>query len=292
MSMLNALNYFNIRFNLTFPKYQITPVWQDRITRVKESPDNSRIDHIKEAGQIFKDHQLMHNGLKISLGSYYDYGNTILLKENRGVHEPQEEYVFQEVLKDLSSGSIMLELGSYWAFYSMWFVTKVKEAKCFMVEPDPYKMNFGKLNFKLNQLQGKFINGFVSSELQINKAIPVLTVDHILKQNQLEFVDVLHSDIQSYEFEMLQGAHQSLRQDRIGYLFISTHSNVLHERCINKIKEYNFEILCQANLDQSYSWDGLIVAKSKVYKGLNLISISHYEKDTANPRNTAKKLLD
>ncbi len=292
MSMLNALNYFNIRFNLTFPKYKITPVWQDRITRVKESPDNSRIDHIKEAGQIFKDHQLMHNGLKISLGSYYDYGNTILLKENRGVHEPQEEYVFQEVLKDLSSGSIMLELGSYWAFYSMWFVTKVKEAKCFMVEPDPHKMNFGKLNFKLNQLQGKFINGFVSSELQINKAIPVLTVDHILKQNQIEFVDVLHSDIQSYEFEMLQGAHQSLRQDRIGYLFISTHSNVLHERCINKIKEYNFEILCQANLDQSYSWDGLIVAKSKVYKGLNLIIISHYEKDTANTRNTAKKLQD
>ena len=292
MSILNALNYFNIRFNVTFPKYQITTIWQERIKKVKESPDNSRIDHINEAGHIFKDHQLMHNGLKISLGSYYDYGNTILLRENRGVHEPQEEYVFQEVLKGLSPGSIMLELGSYWAFYSMWFAAKVKTAKCFMVEPDPHKMNFGKLNFKLNQLRGKFINGFVSSELQLKKAIPVLTIDHILKQNQLDFVDVLHSDIQGYEFEMLQGAHQSLHQDRIGYLFISTHSNDLHDQCINKINEYNYEVLCQANLNQSYSWDGLIVAKSKIYKGLNVINISHYKKDTSNPRNTAKKLQD
>jgi len=114
----------------------------------------------------------------------------------------------------------------------------------------------------------------------------------VLKQNQLDFVDVLHSDIQGYEFEMLQGAHQSLHQDRIGYLFISTHSNDLHDQCINKINEYNYEVLCQANLNQSYSWDGLIVAKSKIYKGLNVINISHYEKDTTNPRNTAKKLQD
>ena len=39
----------------------------------------------------------MHNGLKIHLGSYYGPEGATQLIINKGVHEPQEEYVFQEV---------------------------------------------------------------------------------------------------------------------------------------------------------------------------------------------------
>ncbi len=140
---LNATNYFNRRFHYAFPKYKISPYWRARIDKVKQSSDNKRIDYVSDAGKIFPTHQLMHNGIRITLGSYYDYGNTHLLVENNGVHEPQEEYIFQQVLPFIREGGTMMELGSYWAFYSLWFASKVKNAKCIMIEPDPHKMNFG-----------------------------------------------------------------------------------------------------------------------------------------------------
>src|SRR5688572_22798103 len=139
LNILNAINYFNIRFKLYFPKYEVSQLWKNRITLVKQSPDNAKVHHATNAGQIFNDHQLMHNGLKITLGSYYDYGNTILLQENKGVHEPQEEYIFQEVIKFIPPGGCMFELGSYWAFYSMWFASEIQHARCIMIEPDPHK---------------------------------------------------------------------------------------------------------------------------------------------------------
>src|SRR5690349_12506355 len=131
LSVLNLVDYFNIRFRMLFPKYQITPIWKQRADLVKLSSDNSKIHHVSDAGAVKHDHQVMHNGLKISLASYYDYGNTILIRDNKGVHEPQEEFVFQEVLKHVPENGTMLELGSFWAFYSMWFANDVKGARCY-----------------------------------------------------------------------------------------------------------------------------------------------------------------
>ncbi len=274
LHFLNKVNYFTIKFNLTFPLYKVDKVWEQRIQIVKASPDNERIHTVKGAGSISPKYQLMHNGLKIHLGSYYNMGNAILLKENKGIHEPQEEYVFQEVLKKLPAGASMMELGSYWAFYSMWFQQAIEQASCYMVEPDPHKMNFGKLNFTLNKMKGTFIDGFISSEAVLNQNIPTLTVDHIMDIQGIDFLDVLHSDIQGYEYNMLQGAENSLRAQKFGYIFISTHSNELHTGCMELLKQFNYTILCEANLDESYSWDGLIVAKNKKYQGLEEITIS------------------
>ena len=49
-----------------------------------------------------------------------------MLLENKGVHEPQEEKAFLEVLNYVEKGSTMIELGSYWGFYSLWFNKKIK----------------------------------------------------------------------------------------------------------------------------------------------------------------------
>ncbi len=278
LNCLNKVNYFTFKFNLSFPSYRLDPTWKNRIEIVKASPDNHKIKTVPDAGKITPRYQIMHNGLKIHLGSYYNMGNAVLLRDNRGIHEPQEEYVFQEVLKALPEGAGMMELGSYWAFYSMWFHDKVKGAKCFMIEPDPHKMNFGKLNFALNGMAGTFENGFISSDSDLKKNIPVLTVDHLMEMNKIDFLDVLHSDIQGYEFKMLEGAEKGLRQQKFGYIFISTHSNELHTQCIKKLQEFNYSIVCEANLDESYSWDGLVVAKNVNYKGPENIEISKRKK--------------
>jgi Methyltransferase FkbM domain len=266
MALVTALHksgFFDRRFNRVYPRYKPTPRWQERIKRVKQSADNSRIQTVDQAGQLFPHHQLMHNGLQIALGSYYDYGNTRLLEENHGIHEPQEEFVFQEVIKEMPENACMMELGSYWAFYSMWFASRVKGSRCFMIEPDPHKMSFGKINFGLNHLTGTFDMGFIDEVDNLHSRVPSYSVDYLIKKHNIGFLNILHSDIQGYEYKMLLGAENALRSGMIDYIFISTHSNELHAQCQEHLLAKRYEILCSYNLNESYSWDGVLVAKHR-----------------------------
>lgn len=273
LTLLNNLNYFDWSFHRRFPRYKLTSYWLNRIAIVKSSPDNLKLQPVPDAGKVFPDHQLVHNGLKITLGSYYDYGNTHLLMENQGIHEPQEEYAFDKILKSIPRKGTMMELGSYWAFYSMWFAKEVPQAQCFMIEPDPHKMNFGKLNFSKNKLKGIFDLGFISDGYK-PASIPYYSVDHLMKKHKIQHLNILHSDIQGFELKMLEGCKDALASGMIDYFFISTHSNELHNACIAKLKSSSFEILCEANLDESFSVDGLIVAKRKGVGGPENIDIS------------------
>ena len=272
--VLNLIHYFDWRFHRQFPKYTLTPYWQQRISIVKASHDNQKLTHVPDAGKVFNDHQLLHNGLKITLGSYYDYGNTHLLIENKGVHEPQEEYAFAEILQHIQVKGTMMELGSYWAFYSMWFSKQIPNAQNLMIEPDPHKMNFGKLNFKLNNLSGIFDLGFISDQTDLKHNIPFYSVDYLMKKHDIRHLNILHSDIQGFELKMLEGSKTALQNQKIDFFFISTHSNELHVACMEKLKSHQYQILCEANLDESFSVDGLIVAKRLGAAGPEKIVIS------------------
>lgn len=278
---LNNTGYFNRRFHYAFPKYTVSPYWRARIEKVKLSSDNNKIHHVANAGTLFPTYQLMHNGVRITLGSYYDYGNTHLLLENKGVHEPQEEYIFQQILPFIKEKGTMMELGSYWAFYSLWFASKVKDARCIMIEPDPHKMNFGKLNFKLNELKGEFRLGFIDGTTNTGPSIPTYNIDHLMKDFNVNFLDVLHSDIQGYELSMLKGAANALSNHKVGYAFISTHSNELHQQCIDELKKHGYIIVADANLDESYATDGVIVAKMPGIPGPDSVPISKAKKNSS-----------
>ena len=45
------------------------------------------------------------------------------------------------------------------------------------------------------------------------------------------------------------------------WVFISTHSNALHRECQDILRSYGYIIMASADLDETYSSDGLIVAK-------------------------------
>lgn len=240
--------------------------WRSRIDLVMESPDNAFISRVDNAGKIEGDVQVMHNGLKIHVGSYYGDGNTVLLHQNKGVHEPQEERVFNEVLELLPRDATMLELGAFWSFYSMTFQAKIDNGVNFLIEPDPHALLSGKHNFRLNNLKGKFFNYFISDE-NVPGRIPTITVDQFLEDNRITHLDVLHSDIQGFEMKMLVGAQSSMKQGKIDYLFISTHSNDLHHACIKFLDQFGYKIMCEADLDATYSWDGLIVARRAALQG-------------------------
>ena len=265
---LAGIGYYQRKLNVETDEF-----WREKIRIVTQAPDNDRISRVRQAGQIVGDVQIMHNGIKIHVGSYYGDGNTVLLSKNRGVHEPQEEWVFKEILKYMPHEAVMVELGAFWGFYSMSFQQKVKGGVSFLIEPDPHALASGKNNFKLNKLKGHFLNYYISDQLEEGKP-PTITLNELLKQNRITHVNILHSDIQGFELKMLQGAKEYLLQGKIDYLFISTHTNELHEDCKKILLEHNYLILCDANLKQSYSWDGIIVAKYNSVDGPTGIKIA------------------
>jgi hypothetical protein len=53
-----------------------------------------------------------------------------LIELCKGYHEPQEELVFHKVMKRLPPNATMIELGGYWAFYSLWFCSLGKGRRC------------------------------------------------------------------------------------------------------------------------------------------------------------------
>lgn len=260
-------------------KEKLHPYWNSRIQNVLDAEDNADIPRNKNAGQIIEEQLVLHNGIRVDPLSYYNYPILKMLMENKGVHEPQEEKIFQQVLHSLSKNSSkkMLELGSYWSFYSIWFKKLFPTAQCYMVEPHRQNLVYGKRNFKLNQLEGTFMHYGIGAVH--NEAKNITTVDWICQQQNIDFLDILHSDIQGFELEMLHGAERMFSENRIGYVFISTHSNELHYACKKWIEENsNFITVATADLDASYSWDGVLVMKSPNYQGIDQVEISQRKK--------------
>jgi hypothetical protein len=249
--------------------------WLNRIELVLECPDLKSIPLVNDAGKIKNGYLIMHNGVKIEPLSYYGYPMLKLFKKTKGIHEPQEERIFAEVLKVIPKGSIMVELGSYWGFYSMWFNKKVTDAKNFLIEPTDTGLDAGQKNFRLNSMHGDFTQAFIGKKPGYTAdGVKIINIDTFVKEKELAFLDILHADIQGYELEMLKGASECLAQKKIGYTFISTHSNDLHNDCINMLKENCYKILTSINMDETYSVDGLIVACSPKYYQISKVELS------------------
>ena len=242
----------------------IAHTWNERIATVVAAPDNADIPRVPDGGHIVGNDIIMHNGLRIAYGSFgtYDTRHVMrLLQKNGGVHEPQEEKIFQQVLGFMPEGAVMLELGAYWGFYSLWFASRVKNARCLLVEPIWANLNAGRLNFALNGLQATFINGFVGARYRRHAfRSTILSVDWLMAELKLKRIHLLHSDIQGSEREMLDGAERAASGDRIDWMFISTHSDPLHESCREWLRSRDWVVVADANLDESHSVDGLLAA--------------------------------
>ena len=238
--------------------------WSDRIKKVKASTENNFIKRVKDAGKLKDSYIIMHNGVKIYANSYYGSGMLNLLIQNKGVHEPQEEKIFEDLILKLPHDCVMLELGSYWGFYSLSLLNQKPNAKCHLIEPILNNLYCGKLNFKLNRRKGVFNSYFIKQFS--NKSKNEVSVDDYCKNNKIDKISILHSDIQGHEVEMLRGSNKMLEDKRIDYLFISTHSALIHQSCLEILNKMDYTILCSTDLTKSDSIDGLIVACSSVIK--------------------------
>src|SRR3954470_10381090 len=130
-----------------------------RFREILSDPLNCLIARVPAAGIVKDGLVTLHTGLVVPVngsGSYYDRFSEILAL-NRGVHEPLEEFVFQEVVRRIRPSPTMLELGAYWGHYSMWLKQFHPNADLYLVEPDMVNLQAGVKNFERNKMEGTFI---------------------------------------------------------------------------------------------------------------------------------------
>lgn len=283
-NLLNAAIQPQINLPISDPFYE-------RVLLTISCKDCDSIPKVENAGQIITvnniDYQIMHNGTKIITDCYYGKWMTEIIRLLKGHHEPQEEKVFFEVLQVIPENATMIELGCYWAYYSMWFQTVIPNATNYMIEPGIEELTTGMKNFVANNLHGHFFRGALGSygpfesaplinDFEDLKAVQTAQVqmDQFIAEHNIPFIHILHSDIQGAEYQMLEGCNKSIKNKKIGFFFISTHSEELHQKCLNYLKNFNYIIVADHTPAQSFSVDGLIVASAQYYPQLASIQIS------------------
>lgn len=246
--------------------------------------DTQGIPKVNQAGQTYPSaptpYQLMHNGIKVRLGEYHGEWMSTIIKQLRGHYKPQEEKVFYEVLKSIPDNGVMVEVGSYWAYFSMWFQKNINCATNYLIEPVPVRRLLGEKNFLLNNMNGTFIPAHIGG----NKNIFVdwnnqkfrssrISIDQLIKQFEIPFIHIVHCNIQGKEYEMLQGMEQSIKAKKVGYVFVSSHGE-RYNQCLKFFKNNNFHIIAEHTNLEGFAQDGLIVARAPYYPGINRVFVS------------------
>ena len=221
--------------------------------------------------------QIMHNGIKVPAGGYYGGWMQDLIARCQGHHEPQEEVLFTEVLRHLPGDATMIELGGFWSFYSVWFLSGDRRRRSLVVEADPGHLEVGRTTARLNGCAPVFVHAFVGAEaappapFQTEASgvieLPCVSVASLLADHGIDRLDLLHCDAQGVEFTVIESCLSLAAAGRLDWLVISTHTHhishdpLTHQRCLAALRGAGATILAEHDVQESFSGDGLIVAR-------------------------------
>ena len=255
---------------------------EERILIATRCRDADVLPKVENAGAIILQPdgttvQIMHNGLKVLAGGYYGLWMQDLISRCCGHHEPQEELLFTEVLRHLPDDATMIELGGFWSFYSIWFLTQDRRRRSLVVEADPGHLNVGRTNARLNDCEPVFIHAHVGAEaapptpFQTEASglvdLPCVSVASLLADHGIARLDLLHCDAQGAEFTVIESCLALAAAGRLDWLVISTHTHhisedpLTHQRCLTALRGAGATILAEHDVQESFSGDGLIVAR-------------------------------
>jgi FkbM family methyltransferase len=220
--------------------------------------------------------QIMHNGIKVLAGGYYGDWMQDLIARCHGVHEPQEDVAFAEIMKHLSDHATMIELGGFWSYYSIWFLSEGAGRRA-IVEPDPAHIEVGRTNARLSACKPEFVQAFagrhsappslLATEVSGEVVLPCVSMPDLMASRTIDSLDVLHCDAQGAELDILEGCQDLVAAGRLGWVVVSTHSHYIsgdpltHQRCLAWLARAGATILAEHDVHESFSGDGLIVAK-------------------------------
>lgn len=268
-------------------------------TRVRDTDAIPKADGAGEVRDLNgRSVQLMHNGLMIDEACYGGPFMTEIIAALKGHHEPQEEIVFHRMLERLANersedrAPSMVELGAFWAYYSMWFQRSLPGGTTLMIEPDPNNIEVGRRNFELNGLDGTFLQAAVGgdhggemwlpceSDGRVRK-VPTVTLEGLMAEHDLPMIDLVLCDTQGAEASVLETARPALAQGKVRFLVLSTHHQVFsgdpltHQRCLAILNELGASIVAEHSVAESCSGDGLIAASMNPRDRDFTVSVSH-----------------
>jgi len=229
-----------------------------RHNAVMSDPSNLFIARCNLAGYIIqtstgKEYTIMHNGIAVDkLNSYYGSYSDVF-STNKGVHEAAEERMFGLVLSQLPRGSTMLELGSYWSYYSIWFQRAIPESKAWAIEGEKENLEVGRENARINGAKIDFTQGFVGGSHGINVA-------DFLEERKISWLDVLHIDVQGSEAAVMQDMDEWFATKRVRYVFVSTHGRELNDIVYLALSSNGYRIIANVVAHvESFMLDGLVL---------------------------------
>lgn len=252
-----------------------------RVKLTTSCRDSDAIPKVANAGQTITRNgaklQIMHNGLQVLYGGYHGDWMAEIIENLKGHHEPQEEVVFDAILKRLGPESSMIELGCFWSYYSLWFLQGFPLRRAVGVEPDPLHIQIGLQNAKLNGLNLEIRHGYIGQESVQDELfetessgsikVPAVSPSALVREFSNDgIIDILHCDTQGAEIFTLLDCEGLFKEKRIRFAVISTHamqitgSALTHQTCLQLVKDFGGQVLVEHDVHESYSGDGLVVA--------------------------------
>ncbi len=252
-----------------------------RVAMTVACRDSDPIPKVADAGRTIDRGgtrvQVMHEGSLVVAGGYHGEWMERIIRELRGHHEPQEELVFHHLLAACRPGTLMIEVGAFWAYYTNWWLGAVPGSRAACVEPDANNRAIGERNLALNGRSATWIEASAGREPSPpgpftresdGKAVrvPCHSLASLLDALGRPAVELLHLDCQGAEVAFLGSLGPAASAGLLRFVMVSTHhasilgSTATHGDCLRLLQEAGAVILCEHTVDESFSGDGLVVA--------------------------------
>jgi len=194
-----------------------------------------------------------------------------------------EEYkVFTEMLQFIDNDNpVMIEAGSWWAFWSLVFRDKFPDGRNILIELGKRHIKIGIENFILNEFTenhywgGFYLNysntyskktdnyefekiegEYFDESLSGNMTGPEINLEDVIQIEGIDVIDLLHLDIQGSELPLLR----YFDLDRIENIVVATHSEEIHMEILSLLKD--FKIISNFAFG-TMGGDGMITATRK-----------------------------
>lgn len=208
--------------------------------------------------------------------------------------------IFSKILKNIKNkdNPVMIEIGSFWAVWSLLFRQKFITGKNILIELGKRPLYVGVRNFLNNNFDCKYYHGgfniessgtfnnklsdieydpvlepginideLILKDTELNLKFKDLNLtgnnlefDKIYKDNELDLIDLLHMDIQGSELLFIKDIIEYLNSKKILNIIIATHSEQIHQEIVKVLNDNSYKI----EINEGYGTiggDGYIYAR-------------------------------